>query len=415
MLTHTSGMARKAVTWLIVHSVLALGLVVLADSAALATPDETPQRTWQTNGRVRAILYRRNVVYLAGDFTRVRPPGTSSGGVKRNHAAAFRVDTGQLLPWDPNVNGPVYAMAATTKAERIYLGGSFDKVHGKFRRNIAKVNAKQGGGPRSWNPEVNAIVRAILVRSDGKRVWIGGRFTKVNDKKRKRLAKLFTKDPKLVKDWTPSVGQVDGRCPPRCLPNVTALAKSRDERYIFVGGTFSRANGKPRNSTALFDAVNGKLRRWNPRVFRSGSMNNVLDLERVGSRMFICGNYQAVGGVVSPNLAAVNTTTGARQKGFVATTDGAIPSCQASKTTLYVGGHFAFAGGFNAKKTGKRRVHLAAFDVKTGALREWNPGANTRQGVYALALSGKRLAAGGEFTVIGDRRQQGFAQFNGKP
>ena len=49
---------------------------------------QAPDPSWQTNGRVRAIVYSGTTVYIGGEFTEVRPPG-GGAPVARNHLAAI--------------------------------------------------------------------------------------------------------------------------------------------------------------------------------------------------------------------------------------------------------------------------------------------------------------------------------------
>jgi len=68
-------------------------------------------------------------------------------------------------------------------------------------------------------------------------------------------------------------------------------------------------------------------------------------------------------------------------------------------------------GGQHTCTTSTSRHKLLAVDDATGALTSWNPSANSALGVFALTGSGTMLAAGGDFTRIGGRAQQGFAEF----
>jgi hypothetical protein len=86
--------------------------------------------------------------------------------------------------------------------------------------------------------------------------------------------------------------------------------------------------------------------------------------------------------------------------------DGDAPGVAASATTVYLMGHFDYAGPEQAL-----RHHLAAFDAATGAVDDWNPVANTITGAFAAAVGAGHVFVGGEFTRINDRPQPGFAQF----
>jgi hypothetical protein len=80
---------------------------------------------YQTNGRVTSIVTIGNTVYIGGDFTSVRPPGTAAGapGVARQHLAAFRLDTGRLRAWKPATNGVVSALASSPNGRTLFVGG----------------------------------------------------------------------------------------------------------------------------------------------------------------------------------------------------------------------------------------------------------------------------------------------------
>ncbi len=88
----------------------------LADAAVVQQP---PLVGYQPNGTVRDIIVVGNTAYLGGQFTSL----TSANGattVTRNHAAAIDMTTGNLLPWNPNVNGTVYAILPS--GSNVYRG-----------------------------------------------------------------------------------------------------------------------------------------------------------------------------------------------------------------------------------------------------------------------------------------------------
>jgi hypothetical protein len=195
-----------------------------------------------------------------------------------------------------------------------------------------------------------------------------------------------------------------------------------------VGGRFGLANGVTRRGAAAVSTSDGATLQWNPNIVtpnpkKAAQVGRVLDMARNSDRVYLCGDFWSVDGVVSSDLAAVDPVTGRRDSAFKANTDGGSPACQLKDGLLYVGGHFhqvgppsgwVFKAGQKATLTGAgtaTRVHLVAFNAVTGGLTSWNPGANSKLGVHWLAARRNHLAVGGDFTVIGGRAQQAFAQF----
>ena len=412
--------APRAIT-----AALAATAVAFFAPVAWATPSSSPQPTWQTNARVWSIAYSGNVVYLVGDFTEVRPPAAdgSSTVVSRNHAAAFDATTGNLLPWDPNTDKRVQAVAVGNDGV-VYLGGDFTTVSGQSRRKLAAVDAVTGL-PTPWSPNVSAGIRNIVLNGNRSLMYVSGTFTKINGQTRTMVASFDAgastgtpASPRLT-GFAPNVVQIGTTCPPRCPPTVPALLLSPDEGSLYIGGSFARVNGVDRNSAARVDTATGQTTLpWNPNVYTPDGQNQVYAFAAYGNHIFICGNNYRTGGVQSPNLSRVTADTGAvtrpGQVGYIST-DGAVNACIVAGGTLYLGGHFEEVGPAIGKANTIQRQHIAAADAGTGAVLAWNPRANSVPGLYSLAADASHLAAGGVFTRIGGQDQQGFAQFVGTP
>ena len=86
-----------------------------------------------------------------------------------------------MLPFDPDVNGPVRALALT--GSTLYLGGQFQNINGalaallKPRNNLAAVDATTGLG-LPWDPNADGRVNALAFGGDT--VFAGGEFATVN-------------------------------------------------------------------------------------------------------------------------------------------------------------------------------------------------------------------------------------------
>jgi|GEM_PF-2399833 len=407
----------------VLSAVALLSQAAGADAQALSN---TPDPTWQTNAKVSAIVYIGGTVYIAGEFTRVRPAHAVAGSqeVVRNYAAALDVATGNLLPWNPNLNGPVRSMVANKDQSDLLLGGQFSTVGGVTRTHLAAVTAAQGS-VTPFKPTTDLVVSALLLSGDGTHLYVGGSFTHVNGVVRNHLAELNLPDGTLVGGWAPDV-----EYPARPIgATVRSLRLALDGTSLFFGGAFTQVNGVARNAAAKVSLSDATVLSWDPHILVKQNKNQavVYAIAVSGVHVFLCGDYGFAGldshgkPVLSANLDDADPVTGARNPTWINTTDGAINTCAVSPTKLYLGGHFDQAGGANADplgnpQTGVVRHHVASIGIADGQVTSWNPGADSIHGLYALAITPTKLGTGGQFVHIGNQRttlQQGFAQFSG--
>jgi hypothetical protein len=362
--------------------------VILVPAAEGAVVRSAPVPTYQTNGRVNAIVIRNGVIYLGGRFTAVRPAGSSSGSVTRNHAAALSLATGQVLSWNPDVNGTVQSLAAGNGL--VYLGGSFSNVGGTSRTRLAAVDATSGAVVSGFNPRPSGTVNSLAL--SGNTLYAGGNFLTVNGTSRGNLAAVDATTGTLSTSWTPSADDL-----------VKAVDMAADGSRVYVAGNFTTINGTARRHVAALDPASGAP----VSTFSHGLSYAVVDMAVDANGVFIAG---AGGG---GNFADLNLTTGALA--WQGGTDGNVQAIATLDGEVYVGGHYdnycGMQGGQHTCTTSITRHKLLAVDESTGALTSWNPSANSALGVFALTGSGTVLTAGGDFTRIGGRAQQGFAEF----
>jgi len=179
---------RRSLMAVIGTVTLAAAMVAVPAAQANTTLPTYVSKTYQTNGRVSAILTIGSTTYIGGSFTAVRPAGVALGGagtVARAHLAAISNSTGQLLSWSPATDGNVRALAASPDGGTIYVGGEFSSLGGQSRPHLGAVSASSGS-LSSFNPRPNVSVLALAATST--RVYFGGTFTTVGGVARSRLA-----------------------------------------------------------------------------------------------------------------------------------------------------------------------------------------------------------------------------------
>lgn len=181
-------------------------------------------------------------IIIAGDFLSVN-------GVSRSRVARLHTDGNLDLSFDPGTGVSDPAFGATVIVSelvvqsdgKVVLGGKFTLVSGVSRSGIARLNA-DGSLDTSFAPSSgvtgsSATVSALALQSDG-RIVIGGSFTRVNGTSRTNIARLTTTggtDSFVLSNGT------DLR--------VFAAAMQNDDK-VLIGGEFATAGGQARNRIA---------------------------------------------------------------------------------------------------------------------------------------------------------------------
>lgn len=366
-------------------------------------------------GRALALARLGNLLFIGGDFTTL-------GGATRNRLAAIDTSTGQLLPWDPNVNGTA-VRTLHLAGGGLYAGGEFTDVGGVPRAHLAKFDLATGA-LSPWAPPVTGA-RVYAVVSLGSRVFVGGEFTAVSGQPRSSFAAVDAVTGALdVMSPDPSGGQ----------QLVFALAAAGNT--IYIGGQFATLAGQLRASAGAIDATTGALQPWAPlasasvvsalairgtdvylgggwlagapggfaikvhgatgardATWQPGFGSGVMALAVSGDRVAASGSFKTHRSTHVVGLAAIDLASGALLP--MPEIDGVVYSLAASASTLYVGGYFNVVGTDS-------RTSIAAFDAGSRVLKPFAPtlGATTLALVESLAVEGSDLYLGGRFTSV---------------
>ena len=384
--------------------------------------------------RVMAIAVAGRKVFLGGEFTAMVPPGSSwstptttttsntatpgtaepaapvkapalpEGSKTRNHLAALDVDTGTLLAWNPDADGPVHAILVSPDGRHLYVGGEFDTIGGQAAAKLARIDVATGKVDPAFRPGLDGRVRALALH--GKRLYVGGSFRAAagpaGAEARPKLAALDAATGALLPWMPPALGPgaflTNSGTPTPTAPSgdVVAIAVPGDGSRVFVAGSFIDFAG--RSGLVVLDSVTGAALPEQYTIKRPVFDLDVspADPETVFGAAGGSGGQVYAFSVDQPTQPLWNTWV-----------DGDSPGVAASATTVYLMGHYDYAGPQKAE-----RRHLAAFDARDGAVEPWNPVANTHTGAFSAAVGAGHLFVGGEFTRINGRPQPGFAQFD---
>jgi len=378
----------------VVAAVLLAAGVVLSGRGAGASVPSAPRRAAGFDGRVRVAVAVGGTIYLGGAFTRA----TDVDGrvLTRNRLTAVDAATGALLPWNPNADRTVYAMAVS--GGTMYVGGDFTRVGGAARGRLAAVTAGGGGAVTAWNHRADGRVRTLATSSS--RLYAGGQFGAVDGAARSRLAAFSLASGALDAGWRPAA---DGP--------VHALRVGLSGTWVYVAGLFTRLGGDPaRAYLGAVDAAGGAV---DPRfAARVGFPVHAVTTTATS----VYGAGDGLGG----QLGA--WTTAGAAKFPTLQTDGGGQAIAVIGAEVYLGGHFGNicpagtrldgAGRSVCAGAGTSRRKLLSVDAASGRPTAWNPSANSALGVFAMApTAAGGLAAGGDFTQVGGAATRRLALF----
>ncbi len=381
-------------------------------------------------------------VVISGTFTQVKD--TDGTVITQKYLAAYDETTGALdRSFNPVIDRPVYDVAASANAGDLFAIGEFSFVDGVARRKIAKLTAA-GDLVRTFVANADSRVSAVVVI--GGKVYVGGRFNKINTIPRVRLAALDATtgaiDPSFDFPVTEGLG-ADGDV------GISALDVTADGSTLLVAHTGRYVAGQPRVGAALISlGATPTLRPWRTRLYEN-ALVNISVIRITDAAIAADGSYAvlvATGGDKPPtNDTAVrfDTTTNGDDVNptWVSRHFDTIYSVAISGPAVYVGGHFQFQEAPNSPEPWPgdtninygwglgggalvlvpqvvRREQLGALDPATGWAMPWNPGTDAYHGVTTLTVTPNGLLVGSDGSRLGGINgigRHGFFDFRNVP
>lgn len=331
----------------------------------------------EPDGPVTALTKAGGKIIAGGGFNGV-------GATAYGNGAIFAANGAVSAP-GLQIEGSVDA-AVSDGAGGWYIAGSFSKINGVARANLARINAD--GSLHAWQAAAAPSSSPSSIAFGGGRVFIGGLFTSVGGSTRNRVA-AFNASTGALDSWYPT-GGANG--------NVETISYSGG--VLYVSGSFSSIGGQSRTRIAAIDGSTGAVTSWYP----TGGMSGTADAMAVGSGViYLGGTFSTVGGQSRSNLAAVDLTTAAVTSWYpTGGAGGFVDAIAVDGSTVYVGGGFSTVGG-------QSRSRIAALDATTGTPSSWAPVGATDGSVEDIAVSGGKIIAIGLFKTIGGQSRRYLA------
>jgi hypothetical protein len=320
--------------------------------------------------RVSALAVSGGDLYVGGRFT-------MAGGVGATNVARWNGSRwsalGSGLRNDGDFWGVVEALAVS--GGDLYASGTFMTTGGVAATNIAKWNGSRWSALGSG---VNGTVSSLA--ASGSDLYVGGSFTNAGAIAADYIAKWDGTNWSALGSW------INGA--------VGRLTVFGSNIYAVAYDGFTTASGST-----------GRIAKWDGSGWtglgplRSGVYGDVWSFAVAGSNLYAGGGFTSAGGTVVTNIAKWN---GSSWTALGSGINGTVYELAVSGTDLYAGGYFTNAGGGAANNLAKWNGN------------NWSAlGSGVNGDVRALTVSGSDVYAGGYFTTAGGSPAKYIAKWNG--
>ncbi len=389
---------------------------------------------WNPNpydGWITAIAVSDSIVYIGGNFTRLKPP--NGGEFNRGYLAATNPETGFPTDWNPflgeisSQESPVLGLLLTDNDSTLYVWGNLNYPYWGACALKTYTNIDM---PYKWNPK--AITASFISQGQpaciydlklvGDTVYLGGTFrylkSKTSANERKFLGAITKAKPDgstgtllpLKADITGPHEQLDSYY---VSTGIRSLLITDDK--IYFAGRFDTVNNSERNNIASINK-NGELdNNWNPNIgLDIDYLNFIYSLTTFGnSDIFVAGKLKGINGKTRFSFASIDIEnkeiTDWNPDAYYIYNNKKEPTFDATfalyKSKIILGGNFSYIGGLN-------RYGLAMVNKSTGFAEEINFNAGGTVAKIAVYEDQNLALIKGYFNDFGGKERNRFAQVN---
>jgi hypothetical protein len=334
------------------------------------------------NYAVLALAASGPNLYAGGIFT-------SAGGVSANYVAQWNGSAWSAL--GSGMDNDVYALAVS--GGTLYAGGNFTSAGSVAATNIAQWNGSTWSAVGSLisDPIIDgSYVPALNVSGTNLYAAVNAYFTYGGHGS---YFAQWNGSTWSVLGWVSDSSGVDR--------NIYVYALAASGTNLYVGGDFT-LGGVPVNNIGRWDGTYVS-------PLTSGLNNGVSALAVSGTTLYVGGGFTSAGGLPANGIAQWNGTSwSALGSGISVGQFGFVAALAVSGTNLYAAGAFGTAGGVSVNNIAQwNGSSWSALGSGIGI------GSEARYPIYALAVSGTTLYAGGAFDSAGGVAANNIAQWDG--
>jgi hypothetical protein len=295
-------------------------------------------------------------------------------------------------------NGSAVVSALAVSGNELYAAGRFTTAGGVAANSIAKWNGTNWSALGSGITGDPRYVLALAV--SGSDLYVAGYFTTAGGVAANHIAKWNGSS------WSLLGSGISGAPHDLQAPRVLALAVS--DSGLYVGGWFTNAGGITANGLAKWDGSS-----WS--ALGLGVNRGVSTLAVSGSDLYAFGYFPTEDGTTITNVGKWNGRSWSALDSAVGSGIGYPMALTVSGGELYAGGRlntpFGSGGAYTSRAYVAKWTGSAWLELGPGITGNWGDGGDPQ--VYALAVSGTNVYAGGAFQQAGEVRAYCIAKWNG--
>lgn len=254
---------------------------------------KTQQWDCLTSSFVGADFKRVNSFYRDGDFLYVCGSYDSINGIPATGLVRYNLQTGEWQPLgyfeqrkSPDTLGPQAIMQVLRIGSKLYAIGWFTHVDSIPAEAIAQYDLVTGKwdsipGARFFLDAYNAVIPNAMV-DVGDSIVIGVELEYIGTTRARGLVVYNTK----TQQWSEFEGGVWRDTATSSVKYYAVYALARDDKRLYVGGSFDQAGGVPASNVALYDFT---THQWE--ALESGTNGRVMSLAVTPERLYVGGGF----------------------------------------------------------------------------------------------------------------------------
>ncbi|NLB55785.1 MAG: hypothetical protein GX811_08490, partial [Lentisphaerae bacterium] len=236
-------------------------LSALADTPPVVNIPGINKNFCVTDCSANTVVADESRVYLGGNFTLVGQP-TGAG-------VPVATETGLAFDEYPAIDTQVNACVADREGGWYVVGDVLEIGKGHLS-TIWRISGE--GSVTDWSAEVDGIVLAMTLSSDGKTLYVATVFYITTFD---RICPVYAIDTE-----TGTVTDLELELEDR----VHSMAISPDGKTLYIGGSFTSIGGQNRQYIVAFDTEAGEITAWNP---NPNGWVEALTLSSDGSTLYV--------------------------------------------------------------------------------------------------------------------------------